>query len=106
MYELTIHLKPSTGMALISCQQTMVVVDTYAVNMREEFWGADARDYRPDRFLELKGKPVSILVYSIKTNIYIIWRPGTSGGGMGLGRVSAWESTSLITCCEHYFSTW
>jgi len=38
----------------------MVIVDTFAVNMRKEFWGMDADDYRPSRFLELKEQTVSV----------------------------------------------
>ncbi|EFR00300.1 cytochrome P450 oxidoreductase GliC [Nannizzia gypsea CBS 118893] len=31
---------------------TNIVVDTYALNIRNEFWGEDRKSYRPDRFLE------------------------------------------------------
>ncbi|KAF2259667.1 putative cytochrome P450 monooxygenase [Lojkania enalia] len=31
---------------------TNVIVDTYALNIRNEFWGEDSRTYRPERFLE------------------------------------------------------
>lgn len=34
---------------------TDFVVDAYALNTNESFWGPDACSYRPDRFFELKG---------------------------------------------------
>jgi cytochrome P450 len=32
--------------------RTNFVVDTYALNIKNEFWGPDRQQYRPDRFLE------------------------------------------------------
>jgi cytochrome P450 len=31
---------------------TNIVVDTYALNIHNEFWGTDSQSYRPDRFLK------------------------------------------------------
>lgn len=50
-------------MNLTSILQTMVIVDTFAVNMRKEFWGMDAHIYRPSRFLEFNEKNVSETVF-------------------------------------------
>ncbi|KAA8646327.1 uncharacterized protein ATNIH1004_007754 [Aspergillus tanneri] len=37
---------------------TNYVVDTYAFNIRNEFWGPYAKEYRPSRFLEVNGTKV------------------------------------------------
>ncbi|CAI6337024.1 unnamed protein product [Periconia digitata] len=47
-------------------KNTMVIVDTFAVNMRREFWGKDAHDYRPSRFQEVNEA----------SNRYQLWRYG------------------------------
>lgn len=65
----------------------MVIVDTYAVNMREEFWGADTREYRPDRFLELKGKPVS------KFSIFLNHKLTLYGDQVPVVAVWAWAAS-------------
>jgi cytochrome P450 len=36
--------------------KTNFVVDSYALNIRNEYWGADRTKYRPDRFFDLKTK--------------------------------------------------
>lgn len=38
--------------------RTNFVVDSYALNIRNEYWGADRTKYRPDRFFELKKKDI------------------------------------------------
>lgn len=35
---------------------TNIVVDSYALNIRNEYWGPDRTEYRPDRFFDLKTK--------------------------------------------------
>ncbi|KAF1950190.1 cytochrome P450 monooxygenase [Byssothecium circinans] len=32
--------------------RTNFVIDTYAINIRNEYWGEDSRTYRPERFIE------------------------------------------------------
>ncbi|KAL4783359.1 cytochrome P450 [Aspergillus varians] len=45
---------------------TNFIVDAYALNVENEFWGPDRHEYRPSRFLELKGSDVR----------YHMWRFG------------------------------
>jgi cytochrome P450 len=45
---------------------TNFIVDAYALNVENDFWGMDRYDYRPDRFLELKGSDLR----------YHMWRFG------------------------------
>ena len=40
--------------------QTMVIVDTYALNVHNDFWGEDSRIYRPSRFLGLSSVQVRL----------------------------------------------
>ncbi|KAL6235265.1 cytochrome P450 [Aspergillus navahoensis] len=42
------------------------IVDAYALNIEHEFWGPDRHEYRPGRFLEIKGSDVR----------YHMWRFG------------------------------
>ncbi|OJD30966.1 cytochrome p450 oxidoreductase [Diplodia corticola] len=46
--------------------RTMVIVDTYGLNIRNPFWGADSTKYKPERFLGLKPPQVR----------YNMWRYG------------------------------
>lgn len=45
---------------------TNFIVDAYALNVENDFWGLDRHDYRPDRFLELNGSDLR----------YHMWRFG------------------------------
>jgi hypothetical protein len=37
----------------------MVLVDTYAINVRNPFWGPNSEEYDPNRFRNLKSTDVS-----------------------------------------------
>lgn len=47
---------------------TNFIVDSYALNVRNNYWGPDAAEYRPDRFLELKMSSTKLR--------YHFWRYG------------------------------
>ncbi|KAK8154305.1 cytochrome P450 monooxygenase [Phyllosticta citrichinensis] len=46
--------------------RTMIIVDTYGLNIRNPFWGAESTKYKPERFLGLKASQVR----------YNMWRYG------------------------------
>lgn len=46
----------------------MVLVDTYAINVRNPFWGPNSEEYDPSRFKNVKSTDVSF-IYSIQVAI-------------------------------------
>lgn len=57
---------------------TNFIVDAYALNIENEFWGLDRHEYRPGRFLEIKGSDLR----------YHVWRFGF-GPRQCLGKFTA-----------------
>ncbi|KAK2874952.1 hypothetical protein FQN49_001926 [Arthroderma sp. PD_2] len=76
---------------------TNVVVDTYALNIRNEFWGEDRQFYRPDRFLKHRATELR----------YQYWRFGF-GPRQCMGRYVAdlIIRTLLAHLAMHYELSW
>lgn len=39
--------------------KTTILIDSYAINIRNPFWGPDSRQYRPSRFASIPPQQVS-----------------------------------------------
>ncbi|KIX09583.1 uncharacterized protein Z518_00663 [Rhinocladiella mackenziei CBS 650.93] len=74
---------------------TNFVVDSYAINIRHEFWGPDRTQYRPDRFLQLAAKDLR----------YHFWRFGF-GSRQCMGKfVADLMLRALLTHMVTHFDT-
>lgn len=58
--------------------QTTILIDSYAINIRNPFWGPDSRVYRPSRFAKIPPQQVGVypLVLSI---VYVSIRFADAG---------------------------